>query len=117
MQRGDKRLRPVLPQVEARNYEESVWLTADIDQIQLINRIDGERYIAGVLEAETEQGKNKRRHVLTFRLTEGGIIVVAEAKITPLIITCLWKNRQSREPPKVIHILQYQKIVGLFEWM
>jgi len=51
------RLRPVLPQTEARNYEETVSLTADIDRIQLINRIDEERYIAGVVEAETGQGK------------------------------------------------------------
>jgi len=51
------RLRPVSPQSEARNYEETVCLTADIDRIQLINRIDEERYIAGVVEAETGQGK------------------------------------------------------------
>jgi stage II sporulation protein D len=50
------RLRPVSPQAEARNYEETVSLTADVDRIQLINRIDEERYLAGVLEAETGQG-------------------------------------------------------------
>ena len=51
------RLRPVLPQAEARNYEETVSLSADVDRIQLINRIDEERYIAGVVEAETGQAK------------------------------------------------------------
>ena len=51
------RLRPVSPQAEARNYEETVSLTADVDRIQLINRIDEDRYIAGVLEAETGQGQ------------------------------------------------------------
>ena len=51
------RLRPVTPQADARNYEASVSLTADVDRIQLINRIDDERYLAGVVEAETGQGK------------------------------------------------------------
>ena len=51
------RLRPVSPQAEARNYEEAVSLTADVDRIQLINRIDEERYLAGVVEAESGQGK------------------------------------------------------------
>ena len=50
------RVRPVLPQVEARNYEDMVSLTADVDRIQLINRVDVERYIAGVVEAEAGQG-------------------------------------------------------------
>ncbi|MDR1154128.1 MAG: SpoIID/LytB domain-containing protein [Bacteroidales bacterium] len=51
------RLRPVSPQAEARNYEEAVSLAADIDRIQLINRVDEERYIAGVIEAEAGQGR------------------------------------------------------------
>ena len=53
------RLRPVLPQVEARNYEDMVSLTVDVDRIQLINRIDEERYIAGVVEAEAGQGHTR----------------------------------------------------------
>jgi stage II sporulation protein D len=51
------RLRPVSPLTEARNYEETVSFSADIDRIQLINRIDEERYIAGVIEAEVGQGR------------------------------------------------------------
>lgn len=51
------RLRPVSPQAEARNYEETVSLGADVDRIQLINRVDEERYIAGVMEAEVGQGR------------------------------------------------------------
>jgi len=53
------RLRPVSPQVEARNYEGVVSLTVDIDRIQLINRIDVERYISGVVEAEAGQGHTR----------------------------------------------------------
>ena len=53
------RLRPVSPQVEARNYEDMVSLTVDVDRIQLINRIDEERYIAGVVEAEAGQGHTR----------------------------------------------------------
>jgi len=55
------RLRPVSPQAEARNYEASVSLTVDVDRIHLINRIDEERYLAGVVEAEAGQG-----HTLEF---------------------------------------------------
>ena len=51
------RLRPVSPQLEARNYEATISLTADVDRIQMINRIDEERYLAGVVEAETGQGR------------------------------------------------------------
>ena len=51
------RLKPVSPQADARNYEETVGLFADIDRIHLINRIDEERYIAGVIEAEVGQGR------------------------------------------------------------
>ncbi len=51
------RLRPVSPQAEARNYEEAVWLCADVDRIRLVNSIDEERYIAGVVEAEVGQGR------------------------------------------------------------
>ena len=51
------RLRPVSPQAEARNYEESVSMSVDVNRILLINRIDEERYIAGVIEAETGQGR------------------------------------------------------------
>ena len=50
------RLRPVSPQVEARNYEDMVSLSVDVDRILLINRIDEKRYIAGVVEAEAGQG-------------------------------------------------------------
>ena len=50
------RVRPVSPQIEARNYEDVVMLTAEIDRIQIINKIDEDRYIAGVVEAETGQG-------------------------------------------------------------
>ncbi len=51
------RLRPVAPQAEARNYEDLVCLSVDPDRIRLINRIDEERYIAGVVEAEAGQGR------------------------------------------------------------
>ncbi|MDR1171870.1 MAG: SpoIID/LytB domain-containing protein [Bacteroidales bacterium] len=51
------RLRPVSPQSEARNYEGTVSLGAGVDRIQLINRIDEDRYIAGVTEAEAGQGR------------------------------------------------------------
>jgi len=53
------RLRPISPQVEARNYEDMVSLTVDVDRIQLMNRIDEERYIAGVVEAEAGQGHTR----------------------------------------------------------
>ena len=51
------RIKPALPQLEARNYEESVIMKVDVNRIQLLNRIDEERYIAGVVEAETGQGR------------------------------------------------------------
>ncbi len=51
------RLRPVAPRAEARNYEEVVNLYADPDRIKMINLIDEERYIAGVVEAEAGRGK------------------------------------------------------------
>ena len=51
------RLRPVSPQSEARNYEGVVGMSADVDRIQLINQIDEEYYIAGVIEAEVGQGQ------------------------------------------------------------
>ena len=50
------RLRPVAPQLEARNYEELIIITVDINRIRLINEIDKELYIAGVIEAESGQG-------------------------------------------------------------
>ena len=49
------RIRPVLPQVEARNYEDLIIMTADVDRILLVNQIDVDIYIAGVVEAETGQ--------------------------------------------------------------
>jgi len=55
------RLRPVLPQLEARNYEGTILISADVDRISLINQIDEERYLAGVVEAENGQG-----HTLEF---------------------------------------------------
>ena len=50
------RLRPISPQTEARNYEDVVSMRAEVDRILMINQIDEERYIAGVVEAETGQG-------------------------------------------------------------
>ena len=49
------RLRPVSPQIEARNYEELIIMSVDVDKILIINQIDKELYIAGVIEAETGQ--------------------------------------------------------------
>ncbi|MDR1673107.1 MAG: SpoIID/LytB domain-containing protein [Bacteroidales bacterium] len=51
------RLRPVLPLIKARNYEDSVCLYADIGRIRMINRIDEAHYLAGVIEAETGLGR------------------------------------------------------------
>ena len=51
------RLRPIFPQAEARNYEALVSLSVDIDRIQMVNRIDEDRYLAGVMEAEAGQGR------------------------------------------------------------
>jgi len=51
------RMRPVLPQAVARNYEDVVSMSVDVNRILLINRIDEERYIAGVVEAEAGQGQ------------------------------------------------------------
>jgi stage II sporulation protein D len=53
------RLRPVSPRAEARNYEAQVSMSVDINRILLVNRIDEERYIAGVIEAETGQGHTR----------------------------------------------------------
>lgn len=52
------RLRPTSPQIEteARNYEKLILMTADIDRIKMINQIDEEQYIAGVVEAEAGHG-------------------------------------------------------------
>jgi len=50
------RLKPVSLQAEARNYEDMVEMSVDVNRILLINRVDEERYIAGVVEAETGQG-------------------------------------------------------------
>lgn len=50
------RLRPVSPQAEARNYEETIRMSVDINRILIVNQIDEERYIAGVVEAEAGQG-------------------------------------------------------------
>ena len=49
------RLRPVLPQIDARDYEEMIIITADVDKIHFVNQIDADLYIAGVVEAETGQ--------------------------------------------------------------
>lgn len=46
------RLKPASPQLESRNYEETVLLYAEAGRIRMINSIDEERYIAGVIEAE-----------------------------------------------------------------
>ena len=52
------RLRPTSPQneAEARNYEDLILMIADINRIKMINQIDEERYIAGVVEAEAGHG-------------------------------------------------------------
>ena len=50
------RIKPVSPQIEARNYENLIIMTVDVNRILLINMIDEEQYIAGVVEAETGQG-------------------------------------------------------------
>ena len=50
------RLRPVSPQLEARNYEGAIVMSADVDRIRIINRIEEDLYIAGVVEAEAGQG-------------------------------------------------------------
>ncbi len=51
------RLKPATPSAESRNYEEIVRLYADTDRIRLVNQVDEERYIAGVVEAETGPGR------------------------------------------------------------
>ncbi len=51
------RIKPVMPQAESRNYEGSVYLYTDVDRIRMINQIDEEKYIAGVVEAEVGLGR------------------------------------------------------------
>jgi len=51
------RLVPVSPQAEIRNYEGTVSMSVDINRILMINKVDEEPYIAGVVEAETGQGQ------------------------------------------------------------
>jgi stage II sporulation protein D len=51
------RLKPASPQLESRNYEETVLLRAETDRIRIFNSIDEERYIAGVIEAEVGTGR------------------------------------------------------------
>ena len=47
------RLKPVAPQLEARNYEDLIIMTAENNRIRIINHIDPVKYIAAVVEAET----------------------------------------------------------------
>ena len=51
------RVKPAMPQIESRNYEETVLIYSDIDRLRLINQIDEERYLSGVVEAEVGAGK------------------------------------------------------------
>jgi stage II sporulation protein D len=51
------RLRPLQPLAEPRNYEESVYMYADMGRIRMINQIDEKQYLAGVIEAETGSGR------------------------------------------------------------
>jgi stage II sporulation protein D len=51
------RLKPVLPSAESRNYEDAVWLYADIGRIRMINQLNEDQYLSGVIEAETGTGR------------------------------------------------------------
>ena len=51
------RLIPASQQAEVRNYEGWVSMSVDVNRILMINRVDEERYIAGVIEAETGLGQ------------------------------------------------------------
>ena len=50
------RIRPTEPQLEARNYEDMIVMSVDVNKIQIINHIEEDKYIAGVIEAEVGQG-------------------------------------------------------------
>ncbi len=51
------RVKPADPLNEARNYEETVFISVVDGHIQIINQIDAELYIAGVIQAEVGLGK------------------------------------------------------------
>jgi stage II sporulation protein D len=52
------RLRPTSPQITpaVRDYEGTLAISVDINRLRIINKIDKQRYLAGVLEAETGLG-------------------------------------------------------------
>lgn len=49
---GTFRIRPVIPALESRSYDDDLILDAKTDFINIINRVDFDKYIAGVLESE-----------------------------------------------------------------
>lgn len=50
---GTFRIRPVIPALESRSYDDELILESKQDFINIINRVDFDKYIAGVLETET----------------------------------------------------------------
>ncbi|MDR2037819.1 MAG: SpoIID/LytB domain-containing protein [Bacteroidales bacterium] len=53
------RLKPVSPMSESRNFEDVICLYPDNGRLRLINRVEENRYISGVIEAETGAGRTE----------------------------------------------------------
>lgn len=49
---GTFRIRPVIPALESRSYDDGLILVSKTEFINIINRVDFDKYIAGVLETE-----------------------------------------------------------------
>ncbi len=49
---GTFRIRPVIPALDSRSYDDDLLIESKTDFINIINRVDFDKYIAGVLESE-----------------------------------------------------------------
>lgn len=58
---GTFRLRPVTPALESRSYDDGLILQGNEEYMTIINQVDFDKYIAGVLEAEV--GPNAQREL------------------------------------------------------
>jgi stage II sporulation protein D len=64
------RIRPLLPALESRTYDDDLMLVSHGDFMNLINQVDFDKYIAGVLEAEVGPGAEEefyKAHALLTR--------------------------------------------------
>lgn len=67
---GTFRVRPINPALESRSYDDHLFLRPNHEFIYIINRVDMDKYIAGVLETEVGPNANKelyKAHALLTR--------------------------------------------------